>query len=944
MASSVLSELDWDEGIVMPVANKENKQLENDLAETQKAISLLQNELNGNDDRVHAMSQHLQNVRQELTHNLGLVSAHVKEIETEDHMIAIAQREDGRLKQEINRVEKNLVTMRDQRNRFENKIFLQRQQLEELKSHMNWDQQALEAWLEESARRDEDSMTLGKYSRQDESKRKELGLLIEHLTTEAQQKRKYLDTETTETLTAQIELDKIAEDFRKAHKARQDLIHQWEVTIEQMQRRDRDMDQAAVHLTRVKEEVRNREQVIIEKQIFLENELENNQEMEKKIAAQERFAAKLRITHNENETERMQLQDELDTLRYTVERTATDLESIKTSVSNLKKEIISKNDKLQQATLTREQLQDKLAAANEGALSSEEQAAEADILLTREEEILKMMEQEIRLIRENHFKKKEELHAAMTEEKTIAAEIQGSRAASRNMSSRLYKLDQQSVKQQEIIYNQDFTIQQLERRIARMQGEVNTEEKKELENRIEELTSTLEGKNSTQTILTHQLKRLQDDIRRQKRDMEKIGAEKAGLTNKIEELELHNEISQKEQKVTTNKKQDLMVEDNILKLEIRRLEDMLNERADSVFSLEKRNLQLNTAMKERKKEIGVHKEMLFSQLKAAEEERQTVNAELHQRMAKIDKLRKRYEILMVSMAPPEGEDEKSQAYYVIKAAQDKEELQREGDELDAKIRKAEKEIRALANTLRLMNSRNETYRKSFNKVTETSQEYEIKAQLDEQLRAVMDKYKYKRRQIRELQEDLQTMSSAMDTAFRDETAYMEMVQERQNKITQLNKELEEQKAKMDRAVRQMSKTVIEARKARGVKGPSIEEQDMDLRNTRDRNRNLSKQIVNVVQQFPEMSSTVEMCFHQVGLQMPSPGPASRSSSKASSIQSSARSSPRSSASSERMVTSPKAVDLGLGLQITSPTGSRPTSAASSRASSARSGHSSRSKK
>ena len=73
----------------------------------------------------------------------------------------------------------------------------------------------------------------------------ELSLRIEHLTENSQKKRKTLDHETTETLTAQIELDKTAEEFRRAHAERQELINQWEQTIEQMQRRDKEMDMLA---------------------------------------------------------------------------------------------------------------------------------------------------------------------------------------------------------------------------------------------------------------------------------------------------------------------------------------------------------------------------------------------------------------------------------------------------------------------------------------------------------------------------------------------------------------------------------------------------------------------------------------------------------------------------------------------------------------------------
>ena len=84
-----------------------------------------------------------------------------------------------------------------------------------------------------------------------------------------------------------------------------------------------------------------------------------------------------------------------------------------------------------------------------------------------------------------------------------------------------------------------------------------------------------------------------------------------------------------------------MVDENILKLEMKRLRDTLHNKADGVLSMEKRRLQLETAMKERRNEIGIHKDLLQAQLKAGDEERTQISAELHERISKIDKLRKR---------------------------------------------------------------------------------------------------------------------------------------------------------------------------------------------------------------------------------------------------------------------------------------------------------------
>lgn len=54
----------------------------------------------------------------------------------------------------------------------------------------------------------------------------------------------------------------------------------------------------------------------------------------------------------------------------------------------------------------------------------------------------------------------------------------------RNLTSKQHKVDEQALKQQEILYTQDFQLQQLEHRMARLQGERSDDEKLQLQARI----------------------------------------------------------------------------------------------------------------------------------------------------------------------------------------------------------------------------------------------------------------------------------------------------------------------------------------------------------------------------------------------------------------------------------------------------------------------------
>jgi len=155
--------------------------------------------------------------------------------------------------------------------------------------------------------------------------------------------------------------------------------------------------------------------------------------------------------------------------------------------------------------------------------------------------------------------------------------------------------------------------------------------------------------------------------------------EEKRLTIVIEELELENFNYGQNLLKTSKQKEDILVRHDLMKLEIKKLYDKLVSEANQVFREENKLFQLELSIKEREKEVQVHKDILVGEHKRSEEERHKVATELSQKLIIANNLKLKYESIQKKSTNQDGteNDQHSQAWQVIKTAQEKEELQRQ---------------------------------------------------------------------------------------------------------------------------------------------------------------------------------------------------------------------------------------------------------------------------
>merc|ERR1711907_545482 len=264
------------------------------------------------------------------------------------------------------------------------------------------------------------------------------------------------------------------------------------------------------------------------------------------------------------------------------------------------------------------------------------------ILKTSEAEV-KKQDKSIEALKEVQFKHNHILFELRKEESDLIAEIEGARAAGKNLRDKIRRLDAQSLRQQELVYNAEFQIQQLERRVARAGGQRTDEEKKLLNAKIDDLRHQLAAVNDQNKMLKNQRKKLDDEVRRNQRLTVTLQAKATKLKSEIDELVLRNSTAEQEMVGFRNARETKMLEHDSLKLEVNKLKTSPSNRADEVSGLENRKYQLQKSMQERREEIHVVMQHNAGKVKNAEEAKHQAVTDLNACEKKLEGLRAKYE-------------------------------------------------------------------------------------------------------------------------------------------------------------------------------------------------------------------------------------------------------------------------------------------------------------
>ncbi|MES1914595.1 MAG: hypothetical protein MHM6MM_006647 [Cercozoa sp. M6MM] len=759
-------------------------------------------------ERVRVMGAHLNNVFVELSHTRELSQLKQQELETVQRRRRLSEtayknwlRVVELLGCDTEKVQARLVSVTKE-------ALIAEERIKGLQNETKCSAEELEEWTAVWKEKEEDIEAIAAFAKKDRSRIRGLQLDLERATEEAEKERNRLEHVVVETQAAQLELENSSERLQSVIKTRTEAHERWNEYEEELLSRDRQVYEAVQHIERAREDVGRAMSLNAELKAELDKVQKKQREVEqlgahfgrqlqrrqKKVAPTEE---KLRRATNE----------------YTLE--VTELEALQAQV---KKETLMVQQKEEDAIAIGEAAKKDELRVVEAEQHCEElrnasgdleaQRAEAERIRCEQAERLVELNAVAATLKELSIQQKQRSFQLKKQEEQLLSESRDAVSLHRALKQRAEELDTRNVNQKRILYGIELKAQELEAAIARKLGQQSQEDREIMEVKIEELTEELE-------IVTKQRDVVKKDVTRTAEYLNKVTAaridsehSRAQLNEQIIELRLEIESTRAEIDETSKRTRALRVRVEERRLDVRRLSEKLAAVAEKALTLDAQKRSMEVEMQEKHKEALGRNESETQELRAQEQLRHEALMQVREQEKALNVLQTRYETLAARLRPSDEEEGevRSQAYFIVKAAQQREELRQEGDALNAEIKRKESELRAMDNTLGVLVNRNTKFRNAIKAAAfdaKVGQQVSGEGSIGTRVAAAGSGVELERKRLSAKQADLRTKLTATERELKRSTDRVRSMRKqarelRQHRCNILEEELKTARENLDR--------------------------------------------------------------------------------------------------------------------------------------------------
>lgn len=741
--------------------------------------------------------------------------------------------------------------------------------MERFTERIKWAKAALVEWKQVMGNGEETNKLIEKYCKLDAGKAESLEAKRKILEDKVSKRRTTLVALAEEYRSLEQVLERTSQLYRQAHTERRHLVLTWKEAVKHMNQREEDIKEVEGEIERAREFSELLSEDLKAQDEFLEEQQRNNREIELGIAELNVEVSKLRNRLNAL-TDNVQLKtNEYQITRKAVQNVSNKLTSMRNKNRQALMEEAEKERQIHTNLSQLEELREKFENFRSKTLCAQERLRQLNEIVEQEERQMKVLSDETARLSTALYRAQSQLAAMKDEEKLLRIEVHSTESGIGKIKAAMKTQEREIIRQTEISYNVDYNIEKLEERIANMRGENKQEGANRAHAKLVQAEAIYLARKQNYSLLQAQIAKVQIDFRNLNSIYQQDYAEIERMVGKLKEKTLIVEGGEKKLRQCTTENQERLVERSLLKMRIKQMESRVDKQNDKMYTLERHRMELETAITERLIDINSQKDMLLLKKKYLQDERATLKADISERALKIEQLKNRYDLSLDLLGKNDDGTIVTATQIKIQNAQEKYILLREGSELNVKILKAEEDLKALENTLKVMNFCNESYKRGFQKVDEDNPDIQQLNQIQNDYCKAVTALKSVRTDLAFNTENLHNLNEEREESDKGLEAAQKARLDSNDILLKIQKELLDQKTKIQRAEREL-RLAIKAAKAKTNDEELLLtfQKDLNLKELEERNSMAMHQIADLVDFAPDLNPTVSKYFYDKGLRLP----------------------------------------------------------------------------